>query len=649
MKRSPRIPMPRSVSLVVGVYTVVIILLLVWAAQLLSVFTSGDPGRSRILLVLSFIFPILLLALVAASLSRVLIQRRSGEPGSRLRLRLIGSFALTVLVTVLPVGLLSGLFLRTAIGVWLAPGNGRALEAGGNLASELHGEALERLEALAGSEYLAVLLDRGRDAGDVWKALKDVAPYLDAMQVDGGGADGRMGDPSLFLPESALSLGEGDGALPRRVMGGRTVLSWRRRIGNRRVVLTTVLPDGFESDIGRITQALDEWRRYDGLKGKLGGSLALFGLFLVGPLALMALLIGMTLSERVIRPLVTLGEATAKITEGDFSFRVLAPKDDELAFLTQSFNRMIRELEVSRTKIVQTEKVAAWQVIAQRLAHELRNPLTPIKLSAQRVQRKALEGRTDAASLAESMELILKEVDGLDKLLQDFRAFAGGGPPKLEPLPLRPFLEETLERFRTVEPSVEWVLMPGNDDPEIQADGLQLRQAVVNLLKNAMEAGSSRVSIRVDVVRRGSTAYARLQVRDDLAGQPEGGAQHYPQKQVQAFVIGLVQRFGAAQPGVIDEKINPPEARQGQFDNTPGRFIGSNIDGQGDHALGVVECIFQQGQLAGVAADPDNRHAHIVQLPGRGETYTTARSGNDCNLHCTVSPLSDLLIRDTLA
>jgi len=233
---------------------------------------------------------------------------------------------------------------------------------------------------------------------------------------------------------------------------------------------------------------------------------------------MMALLIGMALSERVIRPLITLGEATRKIAEGDFSFRVLAPREDELVFLTQSFNRMIRKLEASRSKLVQTEHVAAWQVIAQRLAHELRNPLTPIKLSAQRIQRKALRGHLDNDMVSKAVELILREVDGLDKLLQDFREFAGGGPPKISTLSLRPILEETLDRFRTVNPSVEWILVDGSDDITVPADALQIRQVLVNLLKNAMEAGSTRVTVRVDPVRRGTTPYVRLQIRDDGEG-----------------------------------------------------------------------------------------------------------------------------------
>lgn len=517
MRRSERNLIPRSVGLVIGVYSVVIVLLIVWAIQLLDIVTRNDLSGLPVLLILSFIFPFAFLVLAAASLIRILMQRKTGEPGSRLRLRLIGSFALIILATLLPVGLLSALFLRNAIDIWLDPNNGRALESGETLASEIYDESLERLSALAGSDFLAALLEED-DIGDVWKILKDVAPYLDAMQIMGGGKDCGMGMPSLFLPEKSLTHNPDEGLLPKRISEGRTVLSWKQDIGERTVILTMLLPKGFESNLERITGSLEQWDRYYALRERIVGILALFFLFLIGPLSLIALLIGMALSERVIRPLITLGEATAKVTEGNLSFRVLAPKNDELTFLTQSFNRMIRELEVSRTKIVQTEKVAAWQMIAQRLAHELRNPLTPIKLTAQRVQRKAFEGHLEVDSLVKSMELILKEVDGLDKLLQDFRSFAGNGPPKFESISFKSLLEESLERFRAVAPSVEWTLSSMDDELEMKADALQIRQMVVNLLKNAFEAGASKISVRVDTVRRGSTAYARMQVRDNGEG-----------------------------------------------------------------------------------------------------------------------------------
>ena len=130
MNRIFRIPSPRSVSFIVVIYSVIIILVLLWAAQLLGTVTRDDPGQTPVLLVLSIIFPAALLLLSVINLTRVIVQRRAGIPGSRFRMRLIGAFTLIVFVTAIPIGLLSSMFLRAAIDQWLAPENGRALEAG---------------------------------------------------------------------------------------------------------------------------------------------------------------------------------------------------------------------------------------------------------------------------------------------------------------------------------------------------------------------------------------------------------------------------------------------------------------------------------------------------------------------------------------
>ncbi|MCK5736111.1 MAG: HAMP domain-containing protein, partial [Spirochaetaceae bacterium] len=505
MKKLYRMPSYRSVSFIIVLYTIIIILVLFWASQLLGTITRDDPGQMPVILVLSILFPSALLVLSGLNFSRVIMQRRAGVPGSRLRMRMIGSFTLIVFVAAFPLGLLSSLFLKTAIDLWLAPENGMALEAGENLALEYHGDTLKRLESLAESQYLSELLTgSSRDAGDIWNKIVDVAPYVNAVQIMEG-KDGRMmGNPELFLQDTQLSDYSNNGPLPRRVIHGKTILSWQHSIDGGMVILSTLLADDFESDVRKISLANDDWKRYNRMTGALNGSLAIFGLFLAGPLIFMAFLISMAMSDRVIKPLVALGEATGKISEGDFSFRVLTPGDDELDFLTQSFNSMISELEVSRTKIVQTEKVAAWQVIAQRLAHELRNPLTPIKLSAQRIQRKVIEGTMNEEMVKKSVELILREVDGLDQLLQDFREFAGGGSPKISLLSLRPILKETIDRFRTVDSGIDWVLVPGDDNLLIMADSGQIRQVLVNLLKNAMEAGSTKVTVRADLIQRGT-------------------------------------------------------------------------------------------------------------------------------------------------
>ena len=303
MKKLFQILSHRLVRIIIILYSIIIVLVLFWASQLLGTITSDDPGQMPVILVLSILFPSALLVLSGLNFSRVVVQYRAGVPGSRLRMRLIGSFTVIVFVTALPLGLLSSLFLRTGIDLWLAPDNGYALEAGENLALEYHGEALERLETLAGSDYLLTLLTVGeKNAGEIWRALIDVAPYVNAFQVSGETGASMMGNPELFLPETELPAFSGAGPLPRRVIDGRTILSWQRQLGGRRVILSTLLAENFERDVRKISMARDYWKRYNRMAGTLNGSLLIFGVFLAGPLVFMALLISMAMSDRIIKP-----------------------------------------------------------------------------------------------------------------------------------------------------------------------------------------------------------------------------------------------------------------------------------------------------------------------------------------------------------
>ncbi len=154
---------------------------------------------------------------------------------------------------------------------------------------------------------------------------------------------------------------------------------------------------------------------------------AFFFLFSM-PIFFITILVSILLTDRLISPLVHLEDATRRVAEGDFSFRILTRPRDEFAALVDSFNSMVSELERSRRKLLQAERITAWQEIAQRLAHEIRNPLTPIKLSAQRILKKHSETQAPDAEGPAAMEFgrvlfsstaaIIREVEGLEKLLR---------------------------------------------------------------------------------------------------------------------------------------------------------------------------------------------------------------------------------------
>jgi len=512
----------RYVSLIIVVYTIIIILILFWAAQVFNAVIRGTPlGNSPAILISSILIPPVFLSISSIIWVKFFRRKRQGIPGYRLKLKLTGLFTLVVISAILLSGLFPMFLFNTSFNLWLSPENGLALEASEQLSSEYRNDALNRLRNLAESDYLSNLLDdENRDAGQVWRNLLDVAPYLDAIQIVGGGRGRMMGRFELFFPPGDFEKYNEEGALPERKVDGQTVLSWQSFRNNNRIVLTSALIRNFEANVRRIVTAHGKWQRLDWMRGTVKSLLGGFVFLIISPLILIALFAGIALSDMLVSSLTSLGEATRRVSEGNFSFRIPDSERSELDFLTEPFNQMISGLSENHARIIHDERLATWQMIAQRLAHELRNPLTPIKLSAQRILRKVKDGVLDIALVQKASGLILREVNSLDKLLQDFRNFAGGGTLKRSKLDVEYLITHIFERFRTMRPEIEWLLVPREAILPIMADARQIERVITNLITNALEANSTRITIEWNMVYRRNSPLVYFAVLDNGEGIP---------------------------------------------------------------------------------------------------------------------------------
>ena len=512
----------RHVSLIIVVYTAITILILIWAAQVFNAVVKGTTlGNSPVVLISSILISPVLLSVSAIIWVKISRRKRHGIPGYRLKLKLTGLFALVVISTILLAGLFPIFLLNTSIELWLAPENGLALEAGERLSSEYQEDAFSRLKNLSESDYLKTLLgDVSRDAGQVWRELLDIAPYVRAIQITGGGQGRMMGKFEFFFPPGDFGKYNEEGALPVREVDGQTILSWQSFRNDNRIILTSALVRNFETDVSQIITAHGEWQRLDQMRGTIKSLLGGFIVLIIGPLILIALFAGIALSDMLVSSLTALGEATKKISEGNFSFRIPDSEGKEFDFLTKPFNQMISGLSENRARIIQNERLAAWQVIAQRLAHELRNSLTPIKLSAQRILGKAKDGLLDIDLVQKASGFILRGVSNLDKLLQDLRDFAGGGPLKRSRLDIEYLTTDIFERFKAMHPEIEWLLVPKVAILPITADARQIGRVIANLIANALEANSTKITIKLDMFHSETAPFIHLIVMDNGEGIP---------------------------------------------------------------------------------------------------------------------------------
>jgi two-component system nitrogen regulation sensor histidine kinase NtrY len=168
------------------------------------------------------------------------------------------------------------------------------------------------------------------------------------------------------------------------------------------------------------------------------------------------------------------------------------------------------------------QRMAAWREVARRIAHEIKNPLTPIKLSAQRLQRK-FGSQVEDPAFAQSTELIVRQVESLQGMVQEFSAFAK--LPEVDPKPgdIRPLLFELMELFRNSHSQIGWNLDLPESIPILPMDNDALRRAFLNILSNAAEAleGTPNPRARVSGVVDSARSVLRLAFADNGPGLSE--------------------------------------------------------------------------------------------------------------------------------
>jgi two-component system nitrogen regulation sensor histidine kinase NtrY len=153
------------------------------------------------------------------------------------------------------------------------------------------------------------------------------------------------------------------------------------------------------------------------------------------------------------------------------------------------------------TPIVNAQRSAAWTEVARRIAHEIKNPLTPIRISAERLQRKFGEQITDPA-FKECTTMIVRQVDEMKTLVNEFSQFAR--MPQAKPVigSIQKVIEDALSVFRTSHPQIQFQIDIDRDVPEFKFDPEQMRRALVNLIDNAIAATSKESKPEVGVSTR---------------------------------------------------------------------------------------------------------------------------------------------------
>ncbi len=209
---------------------------------------------------------------------------------------------------------------------------------------------------------------------------------------------------------------------------------------------------------------------------------------------LLGVLLSYWVTARVTRPVALLAQGAQKVAAGDWSARVDVRSRDEIGGLARAFNGMTQQLLEQRDRLVQAERVAAWRELARRLAHELKNPLFPIQITIENMQRareKAPEQFDEV--FRESTATLLEELANLKAIVGRFSDFAKMPPPQFETVDLNETLRRAVRLFEAQlnapgRPPITPEVLCDDNVGSVRADPEQLHGALRNLMLNAIDA-----------------------------------------------------------------------------------------------------------------------------------------------------------------
>jgi nitrogen fixation/metabolism regulation signal transduction histidine kinase len=644
--------MKRALLLVVAAVAAISLFLLASASANTDLFAASYPY----LLAFNGAIVVALLGLVAYQLSGLWREYRARQFGSRLKYRLLLMFALIALVPGVLIYAVSLQFVVRSIDSWFDVRVDSALEGGialgQNALEYLVGQVSDKARDMAmdletTDPVPPTLLNRKREQAGVGSATV-IAPNGQVLVTASDALDSFMPEvpgPAQLREARHTQRYHSVDTHPGAGMMIRVVVPIPSRLlstETRYLQLTQRVPESFTRNAEAVQEA---YREYQQLTLGRAGLTRIYTLTLTLTLLLAllaAVAVAFVLSRRLAAPLLILAEGTQAVAQGDFSPRQALPARDELGVLTQSFNRMTRQLVEARdlaernrgaveaaraylesvlanlstgvlafaadgklraanagamqilhdelegfeditlagwprhhafrdalvkgfaenegdwheqfelkledrppqtllihgarlpqasggglvvvfddlSNLITAQRAAAWAEVARRLAHEIKNPLTPIQLSAERLAYK-LADRLDPEGqeiLERATRTIVNQVESMKNLVNDFRDYAKLPSPVIGRLDLNGLITEVLNLYESSPVMIRAEL--ARNLPLVAGDASQLRQVIHNLLQNAEDALTGREDGEVTLVTRLEGDRAMLVLRDNGPGFP---------------------------------------------------------------------------------------------------------------------------------
>jgi Signal transduction histidine kinase involved in nitrogen fixation and metabolism regulation len=233
---------------------------------------------------------------------------------------------------------------------------------------------------------------------------------------------------------------------------------------------------------------------------------------------LIAGVIALFITNRITRSFSVISDKMKEVNLGQTNEEIIWNRDDEIGVLVKEYNKMVKKLEESAFALAKSEREGAWREMARQVAHEIKNPLTPMKLSIQYLQKAVDNKQDNIKELTSNVAgTLVEQIDHLSKIAADFAQFANIGNTKMEKIDLNDVINSLKDLYKS-NPEINISWQPANEKAYVNADRTQMNRLFTNLLTNAVDACQEKNTCWIRITESIKNGTVEISIADNGEG-----------------------------------------------------------------------------------------------------------------------------------
>ena len=475
-------------------------------------FISLNDLNLQILLIIDLVLLVIFFSLVIFETYKILKERKKGKLGSETSLRYILFFATT---TLLP-SVLIAIFSLILFNVGLQQYFDKKIKMVVNNSAEVAQNYVDQTRNSIEADILLMVLDVNTKSNMFYDnpnrfsnvlATQRLLRRLDEVHLldsSGNIIMSNVVDASLnFVPPPDEAFVRSLNGKPIRITDARTnrtsALVKLTNFIDTYLYIVKFMDPKLINYLNQTGEAVSFYYSVQESKTGIKITFAVIYLLIVSLLLFLSIIISINFATRLTLPIVNLIGASEKISSGDLDSKVpLIETNKEFQKLNENFNSMIDKLKKTQEKLLATERHAAWESVARKLAHEIKNPLTPIQLSIDRIREKYLNKIEDKDNrFSNYLDTITKQIKDIEHLVTEFSDFARMPKPIFKKIDLIPLISRSLSLHEFSDQDIKFVFSNEKSKLVIKGDDEQLNRVFINLIKNSIESINEKKSKNV--------------------------------------------------------------------------------------------------------------------------------------------------------